>query len=74
MAKNTISRSKFNEKAKALVVKIGNTPILADVKEFSTGSFGWFAGGKIVVEIDGEMVQVQVGLNLTVIGSKDAAE
>ena len=45
---------------------------LADVKEFSTGSFGWYLNGKIVVNVDGKPCSVQVGMNLTVVGSKEA--
>jgi len=42
------------------------------VKEFSTGSFGWYLNGKIVVTVDGKPCSVQVGMNLTVVGSKEA--
>ncbi|HKB39774.1 MAG TPA: hypothetical protein VKD72_25280, partial [Gemmataceae bacterium] len=41
------------------------------VKEFSTGSLGWYLNGKTVVEINGVRVPVQIGLNLTIIGSKE---
>jgi len=47
--------------------------MLAEVKTFSTGSFGWYMNGKTVVTIDGKPVSVQIGMNLTVVGSKDAA-
>ena len=39
----------------------------------STGSFGWYMNGKTLVTIDGKPVSVQIGMNLTVVGSKDAA-
>jgi serine/threonine protein kinase len=39
--------------------------------EFSAGSFGWYVNGKATIDIDGVSVPVQVGMNLTVIGSKD---
>jgi hypothetical protein len=42
------------------------------VKEFSTGSFGWNVNAKTVIEVGGRRLPVQVGLNLTVIGSKEA--
>ena len=45
--------------------------MLADVKEFSTGSLGWYLNGKATLEIDGKPVQVQIGLNLGLVGSKD---
>jgi len=43
-------------------------------KEFGTGSMGWNATGKAKVMIDGVEVPVQIGLNVTIIGSKDAVE
>jgi hypothetical protein len=66
-----ISRQEFRDNAKPIKVMIGETPILADVKEFSTGSLGWYANGKISVEINGTPVSVQIGLNLTIVGSKE---
>ena len=74
MAKSTcpVSRTQFVEHAEALKVNINGTDMLADVKEFSTGSFGWYLTGKIVVTVDGKPLSVQVGMNLAVVGSKDA--
>jgi hypothetical protein len=68
-----ITRKQFREKAaKALKVEIDDTPLTAPLKEFSTGSLGWYANGRITVNVDGVPVTVQVGLNLTIVGSKDA--
>jgi hypothetical protein len=66
-----LSRTEFVENAKPLPVTINGVAFDADVKEFSTGSFGWHLNGKVSVEIGGKKVSVQVGLNLTVVGSKD---
>ena len=74
MAKKTtcpISRVEFREKAKPIVVKIGEVPLQAEVKEFSTGSLGWYLNGKTSIEVDGKLVPVQIGLNLTIVGSKE---
>ncbi len=74
MAKKTtcpISRADFRAKAKQLPVIIGGQNLEAEVKEFSTGSLGWYLNTKISVEIDGVRVPVQVGLNLTIVGSKE---
>ena len=73
MAKTScaISRSQFRDKAKPVTVTINNVPLLADVKEFSTGSLGWYLNGKTTIEIDGTPVSVQIGLNLTIVGSKE---
>jgi len=73
MAKTScpITRDEFRQNAKPIKVIIGETPYVADVKEFSTGSLGWNVNGKTVVELNGKMVSVQIGLNLTVVGSKE---
>lgn len=73
MAKSTcpVTRKEFLDKAKPVSVTIGANTMLADVKEFSTGSLGWYLNGKATLEIDGKPVPVQIGLNLTLVGSKD---
>jgi hypothetical protein len=67
-----VSKTQFVEKAEALKVVINGQEQLAEVKEFSTGSFGWNINAKIVVQVDGKPLSVQVGMNMTVVGSKDA--
>ena len=74
MAKKTscpITRAEFRAHAKAVDVKIQGVDLKAPVKEFSTGSLGWYLNGKTNIEIDGKIVAVQIGLNLTIVGSKD---
>ena len=74
MAKTScpISRADFKAKAKAVQVVINDMPpLVAEVREFSTGSLGWYCGGKLTVNLDGVPVRVQVGLNLTAVGSKE---
>ena len=73
MAKTTcpITRQQFRDGARAVEVTINGTPMLADPREFSTGSLGWYLNGKTVVEVNGVKVTVQVGVNLTIVGSKE---
>jgi len=74
MAKTTcpITRTQFVEKAEPVRISIGGSEMIADKKEFSTGSFGWYLNGKTTVMVDGKAVSVQIGMNLTVVGSKEA--
>ena len=74
MAKSAcpVSRTQFLEKAEAIKVVINGQELIADKREFSTGSFGWYYNGKISVTLDGKPLSIQVGLNLTVVGSKEA--
>jgi len=66
-----VTRAQFRSKAKPLPVTINGVPLSAEVKEFSTGSLGWYLNGKVSVEVDGVPVQVQIGLSLTIVGSKE---
>jgi hypothetical protein len=45
---------------------------VAFVKEFSTGSFGWFLNDKFVIEVDGVPVKVQPSISLVIVGNKDS--
>jgi hypothetical protein len=66
-----ISREDFLAKAQPVKVELNGFPMTAEPREFSTGSFGWNVNGKATITVDGKPVSVQVGMNLTVIGSKD---
>lgn len=74
MPKSTcpLSRTQFVEKAEPVRIVINGQEMLAEVKEFSTGSFGWNLNAKTIVTVDGKPLSVQIGMNLTVVGSKDA--
>lgn len=67
-----ISRQDFTEQAEPVVVKINDLELLADVKEFSTGSFGWYLNAKTTVKVGNKSIPVQIGLNVAVVGSKEA--
>jgi len=67
-----LSKTQFIEKAEPVKVVINGQELIADKREFSTGSFGWYYNGKINILVDGKPLSVQVGLNLTVVGSKEA--
>jgi hypothetical protein len=74
MAKTTcpLSRSEFLAKAKPIQVTIHEgPPLTAEVREFSTGSLGWYLNGKTTIDVGGTRVTVQIGMNLTVVGSKE---
>lgn len=67
-----VTRDEFQAQAKGLQVTIDGQSVQVPTKEFSTGSFGWFHGDKLTLKVGDKLVKVQVGLTLTVIGSKDA--
>ena len=71
VAPMSLTREFFQQTAQPIEITIDGRPTLANHKEFSTGSLGWFASGKIQVKVGGLLVSVQIGLNLTIIGSKE---
>jgi hypothetical protein len=66
-----LTRAEFLEKAKPLNITIDNVPMAAPPREFSTGSLGWNLNSKTTMDIGGTMVTVQIGMNVTLVGSKE---
>jgi hypothetical protein len=74
MAKKTncpVTREEFTQTAKPVEVVIAGVPMMAEVREFTTGSLGWYLNGKSTIKVGEKLVPVQIGLNLTLIGSKE---
>lgn len=73
MAKSglNLTRQQFHDHAQAIEVTINGVPFLAEAKEFSTGSLGWYLNAKTPIKIGDTPVNVQIGMNLTIVGSKD---
>ena len=69
-----ISRQQFRDHAQPVEVNINGIPLVAEVKEFSTGSLGWHINGKTTLSVGGTPVSVQIGLNMTIVGSKELAK
>ena len=69
-----ISRQDFLAGAKPVTITINGQPLVAAPKEFSTGSLGWFLGDKVTVMVGDVPVKVQLGINLTIVGSKELPE
>ena len=66
-----MTKEQFGQSAKALRVLIDETAVFANPKRFSTGSVGWNANAKTQIVVNGEALEIQVGINLTVIGTKN---
>jgi hypothetical protein len=71
MSKCPVTRAEFRESAQPVKVEINGIPMMAEVKEFSTGSLGWYLNGKTMIDVGGKQVSVQIGMNLTIVGSKE---
>lgn len=68
-----VTRKAFKEGAKPIIVDIGGQKVLMDKKEFSSGTFGWFANGTLIVTIGDVPVKVSFQCQAYVPNSKDAA-
>ncbi|MFZ4733052.1 MAG: hypothetical protein ACOYK7_11000 [Pirellulales bacterium] len=66
-----VTRVQFRADAKPVEVVVNGIPMTAEVKEFSTGSLGWYLTGKTNLKVGEKSVSVQIGMNLTIVGSKD---
>lgn len=65
-----VTLEQFRAQAKPLAVTISGQSAMAMPKEFATGSYGWYANGKMLLDVGGTLVPVQIGVTLTCIGSK----
>ena len=70
-AKSSVTRAEFRAGAQPVKVEINGNAMMAEVKEFSTGSLGWYLNAKTTIDVGGKPVSVQIGLNLTIVGSKE---
>lgn len=85
MAKKTVSsapkncqitRAEFRTnapKGSEVMAKIVEEIGLA-MKEFSSGGFGYYGGGKINIKVGTEVVKCQIGINVSVVNSKFAED
>jgi hypothetical protein len=67
-----ITRREFLADAKPVNTTFNGIPMEVPIKEFSTGSFGWHLSNKTVIKVGQAPVSVQIGLVMTVVGSKEA--
>lgn len=69
-----LTAAEFAKNAKPLTVVIGDKTVIVPVKEFATGSFGWYLNDKVTIMVGDKAVSVQIGANLIVVGSKEASK
>lgn len=69
------SKRHFLSQAKPLPLKVNGVDLFANPLQMTTGSVGYSYCGKLPVQLpDGTVVMVQVGLNMTVVKSKELPE
>lgn len=65
-----MTRKQFEEQAQGFTVDITGKKLKVAPKVFSTGSCGFYAGGKFDVKIGGATLTMQCQVNCAIIGSK----
>lgn len=69
-----VTPTEFHANAKPLEVKIGNDSggghDIAMPRTFSSGSLGWYTGGKMLMPVNGKQVKCQVSCSIVVVGTK----
>jgi hypothetical protein len=66
-----VTREQFRALAGPIAVQVAGQPLAGEVKEFSSGSLGWYAGGKVVLEVGGKRVVCQLSLSVVIANSKE---
>lgn len=70
-----ITRTDFLKHAKSIKIIVdGGEPIEVEVKQFSTGSFGWYFSGKVKVKVGNKEVRTQANLSFPIVNSKEAKD
>lgn len=69
-----ITKKQFKDNAEGIPIKIAGQDYMLQVKEFSSGTFGWFVNGSFKVIIDGTEVRVPFQVQAYVPHSKEAKD
>merc|ERR1711971_202791 len=65
-----MTAAEFMEHAEELDWNVHGNEIPVAPRTFTSGNKGWYGGGKMPMTINGKRVWVQLGINITIIGSK----
>lgn len=68
--KCVLTQVDFMARAKPMQLVLNGILLTAMPKVFSTGSYGWNFNQKTVIDVDGVGIEVQIGANITAVGSK----
>lgn len=69
-AKNTLTVPEFLGSGKRITIDVDGNTLTGEPRAFSSGNLGWFLTGKIEIDICGQPVWAQVGMNITIPGSQ----
>eukprot|EP00051_Salpingoeca_urceolata_P027761 m.483170 g.483170 ORF g.483170 m.483170 type:complete len:192 (+) comp22803_c0_seq1:117-692(+) len=72
--KNAMSPQDFEEQAGLLELDVFGNKIVGAPRTFTSSNRGWYAGGKIQVPVGDQLLWAQLGINITIVGSKEWEE
>ena len=64
-----MSANKFLKSGKSLKIDVDGNTLTGDPRSFQSGNLGWYLTGKVEIEVGGQTVWAQVGMNVTIPGS-----
>jgi len=67
---NIMTRTHFLESRRRVELSIKSAKLTGKPRLFSSGACGWYLGGKVPVRLMGGKLWTQVGINISVLGSK----
>ena len=67
---NSMTKAEFLEKAPNITIEVAGNRAVGPPRVFTSGNHGWWTGGKILVELGDKLVWAQLGVNITLLGSK----
>lgn len=68
-----IRNEMFLANAEPIEIDVGGTKMVALPRTFLSGSVGFYCGQKVTIMVGGKPIILQVGVTLTVVGSKPTA-
>ena len=69
MQSKLMTANKFLQSGKTLQIDVDGNTLTGDPRSFQSGNLGWYLTGKVEIEVGGQTVWAQVGMNVTIPGS-----
>ena len=64
-----MTAKKFLESGKAIEIDFEGNTLRGEPRSFSSNALGWYLGGKVEVDVGGQTIWAQVGMNVVIPGS-----
>ena len=61
----------LRKNAEVLTVDVMGNKLTGEPRSFSSGNRGWYLGGKVEVKVGKKTLWAQLGINVTIAGSKN---